>query len=97
VKRTSIPFEEVFACLLKNPKVREGYEQRRAILALGRQIAAVRARTGLTQAEVATRCDLSAEAMAHLEAGMGERTATERLLATMRTWSTPQAAESSET
>ncbi len=55
--------------MLRDPEVREAYEEMAAEFDLARELIAARARAGLTQAELAARMGTTQSAIARLESG----------------------------
>jgi len=65
----TIPFEEIKARLLANPKVRAEYEALAPEFEISAELVKARRRAGLSQAQLATRMRTSQSTIARLESG----------------------------
>ena len=65
----TIPFEEIKARLLANPKVRAEYEVLAPEFEISAELVKARRRAGLSQAQLATRMRTSQSTIARLESG----------------------------
>ena len=65
----TIPFEEIKARLLANPKVKAEYESLAPEFEISAELVRARVRAGLSQAELATRMGTSQSTIARLESG----------------------------
>lgn len=71
-----IPFEEILERELKKKEVKLLFDERRFYLQVARLIAELRAKSGLSQAEVAKKARVSQPLIARLERGDQTRTPT---------------------
>ena len=67
-------WKEVRQELLRDPKVRAAYEQKKPQYQIVRQLVEQRKKLNMTQAELATRLGTTQSAVARLEAGVGNAT-----------------------
>lgn len=65
----TIPFEEIEAQLLSNPKVKAEYDALAPEFEISAELLKARLRAGLSQAELAARMGTSQSAIARLESG----------------------------
>ena len=65
----TIPFEEIEAQLLANPRVKAEYDALAPEFEISAELLRARLRAGLSQAELATRMGTSQSAIARLESG----------------------------
>lgn len=74
--KKGLAFEELLARELKNREVKFLFDERRFYLQVARLISELRAKSGLSQAEVAKRARVSQPLIARLERGDHTRTPT---------------------
>jgi len=75
-KTTGVPFETILNRQLKDDEIRIGYEERRFYLQVARLIADLRAKKGLSQAQLAKAAHVTQPLIARLENGDQKRTPT---------------------
>ena len=76
MKNKSESLDEILARELKNDEFRLAFEERRFYLQIARLVSDLRARAGLSQAELAARAGVSQPLIARLEKGDSRRTPT---------------------
>jgi DNA-binding XRE family transcriptional regulator len=77
VKKTKgLPFEELLQKELKNKELKFLFDERRFYLQIARLISELRAKSGLSQAELAKRAGVSQPLIARLERGDDRRAPT---------------------
>jgi transcriptional regulator with XRE-family HTH domain len=72
-RRPSISFDESRRELFTIPGVKEAYDERQRIMAIGQHIRQARVRGGLTQQQLAERMGTTQPEIVRLEAGQGPR------------------------
>lgn len=76
MKTKSVSLEEILAKELKNDEFKLAFDQRRFYLQIAHLISDLRARTGLSQVELAKKAGVSQPMVARLEKGDSSRTPT---------------------
>ena len=76
MKNKSVSLDEILARELKNDEFRLAFDERRFYLQIARLVSDLRARAGLSQAELAERAGVSQPLIARLEKGDSRRTPT---------------------
>lgn len=69
-----IPFDEILAGRLRNPKFKHAFEERRMVHEVAIAVRAMREQAQLTQVELARRIGSSQPSIARIEKGLGYRT-----------------------
>ena len=76
MKNKSVSLDEILARELKNDEFRLAFDEHRFYLQIARLVSDLRARAGLSQAELAERTGVSQPMIARLEKGDNRRTPT---------------------
>ncbi|NIP71813.1 MAG: helix-turn-helix transcriptional regulator [Gammaproteobacteria bacterium] len=79
-RRRGVPYRSVREELLRKPQVKQAYDEYAAALAAARLVREMRTHAELTQAQLASRMNMSASVIGRLERGRGRRGPTMEML-----------------